>query len=139
MAKLRSTQKIDWGGWNPFFKNFIEIEAVEITKTEQEVIYLITDSVIGERNTIGDNGEPIIEEYVLHVIREKKFSVPMALWNQLYNAVEQAMPAELTPFERDQLRPKLALKMYFQNDKISDENGNEFCLYGLQPNEIEIV
>ena len=139
MAKLRSTQKINWGGWNPFVKNFVEIEATEIAKTDTEVFYMIKDSVIGENEYLGENNETLISEYVLQTIRERRFSVPMALYNQLYNAVEQQMPAELTAFEKEQIRPKMALLIYFQNDKIIDENNNEFCLYGTQSNQWQIV
>lgn len=135
MAKLRSTQKINWGGWNPLVSNFIEIEATEIAKTDTEVVYMIKDYVIGENEYLGENNETLISEYVLQVIRERRFPVPMALYNQLYNAVNQLMPAELTAFEKDKLRPKMALLTYFQNDKIVDENGNEFCLYKTQPNQ----
>lgn len=139
MAKIRTKEKVNWGGWNPFLKNRIEIEMKEISKSATNVIFKITDTVIGENVYKNENDEDIISEFPLQVIREKIFNVPMELYNQLYSAVEQFIPAELTPFEKEQLRPKLAFLFYFQNDKIVDENQNEFCLYGLQPEDFEIV
>ena len=149
MAKIRTKQKVNWGGWNPFQKNKIEFEMKEISKSATNVVFKITDTVIGEKsyeNKIFDEAgelvetEQIVSEFPLQVIREKIFSVPMELYNQLYLAVEQLIPAELTPFEKEQLRPKLAFLFYFQNDKIvNPETEEQFCLYGLQPTDFEIV
>ena len=122
MAKLRTKEKVNWGGWNPFLKNKIEFEIREISKSATNVIFKITDTVIGENVFKDENDNDVISEFPLQVIREKTFNVPMELYNQLYLAVEQLIPAELTPFEKEQLRPKLAFLFYFQNDKIYDEN-----------------
>lgn len=139
MAKIRSTTKLNWGGWNPFIQNFIEIEIQEVSKSDTQISFLVKDTVIGEQEYLGENNETLINEYPLQVIREKRFSVPMELYNQLYQAVESQMPAELTPFEKEKLRPKLAFLYYFGTDKILDENQTEFCLYGTQPNDWVII
>lgn len=140
MAKIRTKQKILWGGWNPFLKNRIEVEMKEISKSSTHITFKITDTVIGENVFKNENEEDVISEFPLQVIRDKIFSVPMELYNQLYLAVEQMLSSNLTPFEKEQLRPKLAFLFYFQNDKIvNPENGEEFCLYGLQPTDFEIV
>lgn len=135
MAILRSTERINWGGWNPFQQNFIEIEIKELSRTNNQVEFSIIDTVIGEHEYLGDNEETLINEYPLQIIREKRFSVPVTLFNQLYSSVESQIPSESTPFEKEALRFKLASLFYFQNDKILDENDNEFCLYGTQPNQ----
>lgn len=138
MAKIRTKNRINWGGWNPFIKNFIEIEMLEIAKTENGVIFSIKDYVIAEKEYLGPNQETLIHEYILQTIRDVRFNVSMTLYNQLYEAVSQSMNQELTPFEKDSLRPKMAFLMFFQNDKIIDDNNNQFCLYGTQPNDWEI-
>lgn len=139
MAKLRSKERISWGGWNPFVKNFIETEVQEISRTESEVLFQITDYIIGEREYVGEAEQRLTSEFILLTIPRKRFAVPMDLYNNLYNMVEQEFPSNLTPFEREALRPRIAFLKFFQNDKIFDENGNSFCLWGTQPNQWEIV
>ena len=138
MAKIRTKEKINWGGWNPFLKNRIEIEMIEISKSAEQVVFKITDKVIGEKIFKDDQDNDVISEYVLLENPRKIFIVPIDLYNQLYLGVEQFIPANLTPFEKEQLRPKLAFLFYFQNDKIYDESQNEFCLYGTQPEDWDI-
>jgi len=135
MATIRTTEKINWGGWNPFIKNFIKIESKEVNRTGTEIIFSIKDTVIGEQSYIGENNETLIHEYPLRIIREVSFSVPMDLYNQLYNEIDVNLPTEMTPFEKDKVREEQAFLYFFQNDFIVDENNNEFCLYGTQPNQ----
>lgn len=134
MAKIRSINKLNWGGFDPSKLNVIEIEIKEISKTSSEVTFLIKDTVIAEQSYLGENDETIISEYPFQVIREKRFSVPMALYNQLYSAVETQIPSNLTPFEKEELRPKLALLFFFGNDKLD----NGLCGYNTQPNDWQI-
>lgn len=135
MAKLRTTERIYWGGHNPFIPNYIESEIIEVSRSETQIDFSVKDIVIGENEYFGANNESLIAEYTLQVIREKRFSVSVELFNQLYMVVESIIDPELTPFEKDILRPKVAFLYYFQNDKIVDENDNQFCLYGTQPNQ----
>jgi len=135
MAKIRTTERVEWGGWNPFIKNFLEIESKEVNRTQAEIIFAIKDTVIGEQSYIGENNETLINEYPLRVIREVRFSVNIDLYNQLFNAIDSNLPAELTPFEKEKTREEQAFIYFFQNDFIVDENGAEFCLYGTQPNQ----
>jgi site-specific DNA-adenine methylase len=135
MAKIRTKNKINWGGFDPSKLNHVEVEIKEVSKTSESVTFLVKDTVIGENEYIGENEETLISEYPFQVIREKRFSVPMELYNQLYSAVESQIPTELTPFEKEQLRPKMALLFYFSNDTLA----NGLCGYNTTPNDWEIV
>lgn len=134
MAKIRTTEKINWGGFDPSKLNHVEIEIKEVSKTSENVTFLIKDTVIGENQYLGENDEVLISEYPFQVIREKRFSVPMELYNQLFTAVETQIPPQLTPFEKEELRPKLALLFYFCQDTLD----NGLCGYNTNPNQWQI-
>lgn len=134
MAKLRTTQKINWGGNNPFIKNFLEIEIKEVSRTNTEIIFNVIDTIIGEKTEID-----ITYEFNYLTARNVNFTVSVELFNQLYAYIETQMPTNLTPFEKEALRPKLAFLYYFTNDKILDENDVEYCLYGTQPEDWQMI
>lgn len=133
MAKIRTTERINWGGWNPFIKNYVEIESREVNRTSTEIVFAIKDTVIGEQSYTNEDNETLIQEYAFRVVREIRFSVPMEMYNQLYHAIDELLPDTLTPFEKEKTREEQAFLYFFKNDKIQDEQGNEFCLYGTQP------
>ena len=135
MAKIRTKEKISWGGFDPSKLNHVEVEIKEVAKTSESVTFLVKDTVIGEQTYLGENEETLISEYPFQVIREKRFSVPMELYNQLYSTVESQIPIELTPFEKEKLRPKMALIFYFCNDTLD----NGLCGYNTTQNDWEIV
>ena len=134
MAKIRSTNKINWGGFAPSKLNHVEVEIKEVVRTSVDVTFEITDTVIGETNYLGDNEETLISEYPFQVIREKRFTVSMELYNQLFQTVESQIPPELTPFEKEKLRPKLALLFYFCQDTLD----NGMCGYNTNQNDWQI-
>lgn len=133
MAKIRSINKLNWGGFDPSKLNYVEVEIKEVSKTSESVTFLIKDTAIGESEYIGENEETLISEYPLQVIREKRFSVPMELYNQLFTAVESQIPPQLTPFEKEELRPKLALLFYFRQDTLD----NGLCGYNTEAEQWE--
>lgn len=135
MAKIRTVEKINWGGFDPSKLNVIEVEIKEILKTSDSVTFHIKDVVIGETAYIGENGETLTTEYPLQVIREKRFTVDITLYNQLYAFVETQIPDTFSPFEKELLRPKIALLHYFTNDLL--ENG--LCGYNTTPAQWKIV
>lgn len=142
MAKLRSTEKLNWGGANPFIDNFIEIEMKEIFANDTIVKYQITDTVIGERTILDENQEEQISEFNLIQIRRKTIDVTPEVYQQMYDLADIHITANyenITRFERENLRSKVALWIYFTNDKIEDGNGNLVCLYNTQPNQWEII
>lgn len=142
MAKLRSTEKLKWGGANPFIDNFIEIEMKEVFVNDTIAKYQITDMVIGERIILDDNQEEQISEFNLIEIRRKTVDITPNIYAQMYDLADAYITANyenITRLERENLRPKVAFLLYFTNDKIDDGNGNEVCLYNTQPNQWEIV
>lgn len=134
MAKIRTKNKINWGGFDSSKLNYVEVEIKEVNKTSESITFLVKDTVIAEQTYLGENDETLISEYPFQVIREKRFSVPMALYNQLYSEVESQIPSELTPFEKEKLRPKMALLFYFSSDTL--ENG--LCGYNTNATDWEI-
>ena len=54
MAKIRTTEKINWGGFDPSKLNHVEVEIKEVSKTSESVTFLIKDTVIGENQYIGE-------------------------------------------------------------------------------------
>lgn len=134
MAKIRTKKKINWGGFNPSELNRLEVEMIEVSRISESVTFLIKDTVIGEQPYIGENEETLISEFPFQVIREKRFPISMETYNQLFTAVESQIPSELTPFEKEILRPKLALLFYFNQDAL--ENG--LCGYNTTPSDWEI-
>lgn len=125
MAKIRTKNKINWGGINPFILNKIEIELTELIKNDSYIIFSIKDSVIAESEN---------EEIILQTIREKNITISKEIYNSLYNSVLVENP-NLTPFEQSEMIPKLAFLKYFKADKL--ENGK--CGYNTEENEWEIV
>lgn len=138
MAKIRTTERVNWGGWNPFVKNFLEIESKEVSRTTTEVTFSIKDTVIGERIYLGDNNEELIQEYPLRIIREVFFSINIDTYNQLFNMIDSSLPSGLSPFTKEKIREEQAFLYFFKNDKIVDESSNEFCLYGTNENQWQI-
>lgn len=142
MAKLRTTEKINWGGSNPFINNFIEVEMKEIFVNDTLVKYQITDMVIGERTILNENQEEQISEFNLIEIRRKTVDITPEVYQQMYDLADAHITANyenITRLEREILRPKVALWIYFTNDKIDDGNGNLVCLYNTQPSQWQII
>lgn len=146
-VRLRTTKKVSWGGWNPFINNYLEFELNQKSKTQHDVTFLIKDIVKSERIIELENNQTQNVEYDYTVLREKVFTVDITLYNQLYQVAEQQLPSGLTPFEKETMREKIAFLIYFTNDFLQDENGNDrvdengnkLCLYGLLSNEVEII
>jgi hypothetical protein len=151
-VRLRSTRKINWGGWNPFIDNYLEIELTQKSKSSQNVVFEIKDIVKEERIIQIDNDELGNEQFKTievdsFVLRQKTFTVPTALYNQLYQASESVISTELSPFEKEIMREKMSFLMFFTNDFLTDENGvvrtdengNSLCLYATLSNEWVIV
>lgn len=131
MAKIRTTGKINWGGFNPAVLNNIEIESVEVLRTSEEIVYQITDTVIGEREYLGENDEVLIDEYPFQVIRNKRLSISVAQFNQLYEYIDANVLAGLTPFEKEERREKEAMLYFYRNDRLS----NNMCGYNTLPEQ----
>lgn len=146
-VRLRSTRKINWGGWNPFINNYLEIELNQLSKSAQNVVFKIKDIIKADRVIQLENNQTETVEYDLNVLRDKTFTVPTQLYNQLYQAAEQQLPSGLTPFEKELMREKIAFLIFFTNDFLTDENGNtrtdengnSLCLYGTLANEWVII
>jgi len=136
MATIKTTEKINWGGRNPFINNVIEIEMKEILRDSSSITFSITDSVIIEPN----ENDVIPRENKL-TINNKRVVISVGEYNTLYQMAEDYINTNnptLTIFEKENLRPSVAFLLYFQNDIIKDVNDNEFCLYGTQPNQWEV-
>lgn len=142
MAKIKTKQAINWGGWNPFILNKVQIEMIEKSKTDSSVTFQIIDTVLEEVTETDELQNEFTFEKELIQIRKRFFTVTKEQYNQLYAGAEayiNATASELTYFEREKVRPAIALLLFVQSDKITDENNNEFCLYGTQPNDWETV
>ena len=136
MTKIKTIEKINWGGRNPFIKNVIEIEMKEIFRGSSSITFSISDYVIIEPNP----SDALSRENKL-LINSKRFEVSVSEYNTLYQMAEDYISTNnptLSIFEKENLRPSVAFLLYFQNDIIKDVNDNEFCLYGTQPNQWEI-
>jgi len=133
MATIKTTEKINWGGRNPFINNVIEIEMREVLKDSSSITFSITDYVVIEPN---ENDVSPMENKL--IINNKRVVISVGEYNTLYQMAEDYINTNnptLTIFEKENLRPSVAFLLYFQNDMIKDVNDNDFCLYGTQPNQ----
>ena len=140
--KIRTTEKISWGGSNPFIQNFIEVDMKEVFRNETLVRFAITDTVIGERTFLNEAQEEIVTEFNLIEIRKKTIDIDAVIYEQMYDAADAYITANypnVTRLERENLRPKVALWIYFTTDTIDNGEGQQVCLYNTQPNQWEIV
>jgi len=136
MIVIRTTEKINWGGRNPFINNVIEIEMSEILRDSSSITFNITDRVI-----IDTPVDSLIPSRGSLVINNKRVIITVSEYNNLFQLADDYIKInnpDLSIFNREALRPSIALLLYFQNDKIMDESNNEFCLYGTTPNQWEV-
>jgi hypothetical protein len=135
MEKIRTKNKINWGGYDPLFLNHVEIRMEKLYETVDSVLFNIKDVVIGEKKNLDANNIEIVSEYDYQIIRDKNVFIPITKYNELYLAIDSQLSSTLTPFEKEKIRPKLALLYYFTNDTIS--NGK--CGYNTNSTNWKIV
>jgi hypothetical protein len=136
MATIKTIEKINWGGRNPFINNVIEIEMKEIIRNSTSITFSITDSVVIEPS----ENDVIPRENKL-IINNKRIEISVGEYNTLYQMGEDYINTNnptLSIFEKENLRPSVAFLLYFQNDIIKDVNDNEFCLYGTLASQWEV-
>lgn len=138
MAELITNQKINWGGANPLIQNKIRLKMVETSRSENGVVMQITDTVIAENSYIEEGVERFYETD-FQVIRNKTVVVPVELYNAIFANAEayiNANHSELNAFQKEVLRPKVALWLFVKNDKFVH---NDLCIYDTQPEIWEIL
>lgn len=137
MAELITNQKINWGGANPSIQNKIRLKMVEVARNENGVVMQITDTVIAENSYIEEGIEKFYETD-FQVVRNKTMTVPVEMYNAIFANAETYINAnypELTAFQKEALRPKVALWIYVTNDKFAH---NDLCIYNTLPEIWEI-
>lgn len=136
MATIKTIEKINWGGRNPFINNVIEIEMKEIIRNSTSITFSITDSVVIEPS----ENDVIPRENKL-TINNKRVEISVGEYNTLYQMAEDYINTNnptLSIFEKENIRPSVAFLLYFQNDIITDVGGNPFCLYGTLASQWEV-
>ena len=138
MAELITNQKINWGGANPSIQNKIRLKMVETSRSENGVVMQITDTVIAENSYIEEGVEHFYETD-FQVIRNKTVVVPVEMYNSIFENAEMYINSnhpDLSAFQKDILRSKVALWLYVTNDKFVH---NDLCIYDTQPEIWEIL
>lgn len=128
---LQTKTPINWGGANPLINNKIRVSIAETSRNENGITYLIQDTPIIEGEF---EGQPYETDY--GIIRSKSVTITPEQHDTLYGNADlyiDSLHPEITLFEREKLRPKIALLLYVQNDKL--ENGK--CIYNTEPEQWE--
>lgn len=93
---------------------------------------LVTDHIVTET----ENGDGTISRSFTHLESDTKM-IPVAMINQLYEAVAPQIPVG-TPFaEKQILERELAFLYYVSQVDRNPNNGNR-CIYSLEPEDFEI-
>ena len=138
MAKIITTEPINWGGFNSLILNKIQIELKELSRSSENVVYQVRDTAMVENTYIDDNN--IEQTYLVEnsVIRNKTLSISKDEYNTLFtnaDAYTDATYPNLSVFEKEEIRPKVALLLYFQNDLLP----NGLCGYNTQPSQWTLI
>lgn len=138
IAKVVTTIPIDWGGANPFIFNKVQISMSEISRSENGVIMQINDHIIVQKSYLDENEEVQTYEFESQEIRNKQMEISVEQYNTLFagaDAYLEATQPNATVFEKEKLRPNIALLLFIQNDKL---DGTEHLIYLTQANEWEL-
>lgn len=132
MTTVQTKMPINWGGANPLIDNKIRVEIKEISRNSENIVYQITDTPIIE-NVFED--EVYTTDHI--IIRNKTMVVTAEQHDTLFQNADTYINAyypDATIFEKEQLRPNVALLLYVQNDLL--DNGK--CIYNTEPNQWEL-
>ena len=137
MTAVQTTTPINWGGANPLIDNKIRVSISELSRNENGITYAIKDTPIVERSFIDESGNLQTYETDYHTIRQTTVTITSNEHDTLYINAENYIDAHfpnLTIFEKEKLRSKVALLLYIQNDKL--DNGK--CIYNTEPEQWEL-
>ncbi|SHG27426.1 hypothetical protein [Flavobacterium johnsoniae] len=87
-----------------------------------EINYIAKDAVTGAETIIPG--------------KSKVITISIEKYNQMFLATDSLIPDNLSPFEKSQLRKKLCLLVYVQNDFLE---GTEKCIFNTDPEKWEAV
>lgn len=128
---VQTKTPINWGGANPLIDNVIRVSITEISRDANGITYNLIDTPIIENIVDGQSFE------TSHIpIRNKTITITPEQHDTLYGNADlyiDSLHPEITLFEREKLRPKIALLLYVQNDKLA--NGK--CIYNTEPDQWE--
>ena len=131
MTTVQTKTPINWGGANPTIDNKIRVSITEISRDANGITYNIIDTPLIEHTLDGQTFE------TSHIpIRNKTITITPEQHDTLYGNADlyiNSMYPTTTLFEREKLRPKIALLLYIQNDKLS--NGK--CIYNTESDQWE--
>lgn len=144
MAKIRTTEPIACYASDPYKKDYVQIEMVEVpnSRTATGITFNITDySIVLNQMTIPGSDEPTTVWMLSNTLRKKQFTVSKELYTQLYSSAEQLLPEGIDAFDKEKKIEEIAFEIYFKNDFLKDETGvtTEFVLYKTLPSIWEIV
>lgn len=125
MAQLRTKTAISYDPVNPLKTAKIIVEMVEWSE-RKEVGYSCSVNYIAEFATETQS-----------VLKSRQIGISEDKFNSLYLAVDSSIPSSLTPYQKRELRKKLALLVYVTNDFI-DEAGTKL-IYNTIPSDWEII
>lgn len=134
MTTVQTKTPINWGGANPLIENRIRVSIFELSRNENGITYAIKDTAIAEHSFIDENGNLQTYETDYHTIRQVNVTITAEEHDTLYVNAENYIDAyfqNLTIFEKEKLRSKVALLIYIQNDKL--DNGK--CIYNTEPEQ----
>jgi hypothetical protein len=135
MPEIITNRAVFWGGFNPEIANFIKISMKEIFRNAELVTFEIMDTILEEKEIISDDDEKKSTYFVPYcVTRHKQIAINSSLYDELYrnsNAyIDKHFPNKTT-FEKDNMRPEVALLISFTNSLL--ENGK--CGYNTSSND----
>lgn len=124
MIKIRTKTEIGYDPVNPLNTAKIAVEMIDWN--ERQGIYQCNVNYIAEF-AIGTT----------MMLKNKIIGISQDKFNELHMAVDSQIPELMTPYEKRELRKKLALLIYVQNDFI--DVGATKLIYGTIPNDWEMI
>jgi len=138
MAKIITIEPVNWGGFNSSILNKIKVELTELSRSSENVVYQVRDIVVVQNTHIDENNveQIYLTDYV--TIRNKTISISKAEYNYLFSNAEAYIDSvypDMGIFDKEELRPNIALLLYIQNDLLP----NGLCGYNTQPNQWTLI
>lgn len=125
MTRIKYTEEIIWDQATQ--KNAIII--VEMPNWIEKA----NGSMFADINYIAK--DPITEAEILIPGKSKTIPISSEKYNQMFLATDSLIPSDISPFEKSQLRKKLCLLVYVQNDFLE---GTEKCIFNTDPEKWEV-
>lgn len=125
MIKVRTKEEVNYDSVNPLRIAKISVEMTDWREQQDGAYYA----------SVNYYAEPLNSNSFF--LKSRQIYISEDKFNQLYLAVDGGIPSNLTPYQKRELRKKLALLTYVTNDFIDDTQTK--LIYGTTPIDWELI